>query len=88
MAGRASHTTSNSPISAGTKSAAHRLQDNLIVFHLPETEQWEAALSRMRCAGLAPVPSFNPYWHIVGATYEDADGYRVVFQRAPWQDAT
>ena len=24
---------------------------------------------------------------VMGATFEDADGYRVVFQRAPWQDA-
>lgn len=62
-------------------------QDNLIVFYLPETEEWEAAVSLMRCAGLAPVPSYNPYWDIVGATFEDADGYRVVFQGAPWQEA-
>ena len=42
---------------------------------------------RMRRAGFEPVPSYNPYWDIMGATFEDADGYRVVFQRAPWQDA-
>ena len=41
----------------------------------------------MRSAGFEPVPSYNPYWDIMGATFEDADGYRVVFQRAPWQDA-
>ena len=62
-------------------------QDNLVVFYLPEREDWEAAVSRMRSAGFEPVPSYNPYWDIMGATFEDADGYRVVFQRAPWQDA-
>ena len=62
-------------------------QDNLVVFYLPEPEDWEAAVSRMRRAGFKPVPSYNPYWDIMGATFEDADGYRVVFQRAHWQDA-
>lgn len=62
-------------------------QDNLVVFYLPEREGWEAAVSRMRRAGFEPVPSYNPYWDIMGATFEDADGYRVVFQRARWQDA-
>ncbi len=62
-------------------------QDNLVVFYLPEREAWEAAVSRMHRAGFEPVPSYNPYWDIMGATFEDADGYRVVFQRAHWQDA-
>ncbi len=61
-------------------------QDHLIVFYLPEREEWEAAVSRMRRAGFEPVPSYNPYWDIAGATFEDADGYRVVLQRALWQE--
>lgn len=62
-------------------------QDHLVVFYLPGRDEWEAAVARMRRAGFEPVPSYNPYWDIMGATFEDADGYRVVFQRAPWQDA-
>ena len=31
-----------------------------------------------------PVPAFNPYWDREGVTFEDPDGYRVVFQRAAW----
>lgn len=62
-------------------------KDNLVVFFLPEREEWEAAVLRMRRSGFEPVPSYNPYWDILGATYEDADGYRVVFQRALWQGA-
>jgi catechol 2,3-dioxygenase-like lactoylglutathione lyase family enzyme len=61
-------------------------QDNLVVFFLPNLEEWEAAVSRMRQSNFEPVPSYNPYWDIQGATFEDADGYRVVLQRAPWQD--
>lgn len=59
-------------------------QDNLVVFYLPDPEEWEAAVLRMRRTGFETVASFNPYWDIVGATFEDADGYRIVFQRATW----
>lgn len=62
-------------------------QDNLVVLYFPERDDWEAAVSRMRRTGFEPVPSCNPYWDIKGATFEDADGYRVVLQQAPWQDA-
>lgn len=61
-------------------------QDHLIVFYLPERATWEAAVERMRGAGFEPVPSYNPYWDVQGATFEDADGYRVVLQHAAWRD--
>ena len=59
-------------------------QDNLIVFYLPNTEQWQAAVARMEAHGFAPVPSYNPYWDTRGKTFEDSDGYRVVLQNAAW----
>lgn len=62
-------------------------QDNLVVLYLPERDDWEAAVSRMRRAGFEAVPSYNPYWDSMGATFEDADGYRVVIQCAPWREA-
>ena len=58
--------------------------DNLLVFYLPREEAWRAAVERMRGAGFEPVASFNPYWDREGVTFEDPDGYRVVFQRAAW----
>lgn len=54
-------------------------QDNLLVFYLPESGTYEAAVSRMQAAGFGPVVSFNPYWDARGKTFEDPDGYRVVF---------
>ena len=60
--------------------------DNLLVFYLPDEEAWRAAVERMRGAGSEPVPAFNPYWDRDGVTFEDPDGYRVVFQRAAWTD--
>jgi catechol 2,3-dioxygenase-like lactoylglutathione lyase family enzyme len=58
--------------------------DNLLVFYLPDAQAWQAAIDRMRDAGFTPVAAFNPYWDRNGATFEDPDGYRVVFQRAAW----
>jgi catechol 2,3-dioxygenase-like lactoylglutathione lyase family enzyme len=60
--------------------------DNLLVFYLPDGQQWREALDRMIEAGHEPVPSFNPYWDRAGRTFEDPDGYRVVLQNAPWPD--
>lgn len=53
-------------------------QDNLLVFYLPDTEEFKAAVDRMNANGFAPVASFNPYWDQRGSTFEDPDGYRVV----------
>ncbi|MES2343069.1 MAG: VOC family protein [Pseudomonadota bacterium] len=59
-------------------------QDNLIVFYLPDTQQWRAAVQQMRDAGFDPVASFNPYWERKGVSFEDPDGYRLVLQNAAW----
>jgi catechol 2,3-dioxygenase-like lactoylglutathione lyase family enzyme len=58
--------------------------DNLLVFYFPQGADWQGAVDRMRAAGFAPVPAFNPYWDREGLTFEDPDGYRVVLQRAAW----
>ena len=60
-------------------------QDNLVVLYYPDRTEWLAAVERMRAAGHTPVASFNPYWDRDGKTFEDADGYRVVIQNAPWE---
>lgn len=59
-------------------------QDNLLVFYMPEAAAWQEAVDRMRAAGFESVAAFNPYWDRDGATFEDPDGYRIVFQRAAW----
>ncbi|WP_276946792.1 VOC family protein [Haematobacter massiliensis] len=59
-------------------------QDNLLVFYIPDPEEWQAAVGRLRRAGYDPVPSFNPYWDRSGRTFEDPDGYRIVLQNAAW----
>ena len=59
-------------------------QENLLVFYLPSREEWQAAIDRMVGAGYVPVASYNPYLDRTGCTFEDPDGYRVVFQNAAW----
>ena len=59
-------------------------QENLLVFYLPSREEWQAAIDRMVAVGYAPVASYNPYWDRSGCTFEDPDGYRVVFQNEAW----
>jgi catechol 2,3-dioxygenase-like lactoylglutathione lyase family enzyme len=59
-------------------------QDNLLVFYIADEPRWREAVERMRKAGFAPVPSFNPYWDQQGRTFEDPDGYRVVLQQGSW----
>lgn len=59
-------------------------QDNLLVFYLPDPTEWQDAVDRMALHGFAPVKAYNPYWDVRGKTFEDADGYRVVLQRAAW----
>ncbi|MFG0297238.1 MAG: VOC family protein [Maioricimonas sp. JB045] len=61
-------------------------RDNLLVFYLPERDEWQQAVDRMRTCGHEPVAAFNPYWDRQGVTFEDPDGYRVVLQNAQWRD--
>ena len=58
--------------------------EHQLVLYLPDAADWQAALARMRAAGCAEVEPFNPWWRGRGATFEDADGYRVVLINGAW----
>ena len=58
--------------------------DNLLVLYLPEPEDFDARVARLRGAGFEPVASFNPYWDRCGSTFEDPDGWRVVLCKRSW----
>lgn len=62
----------------GHDSGRAPTQDNLLVFYLPDSDGFNAAVKRMEDNGFAAVSSFNPYWDHCGKTFEDPDGYRVV----------
>ena len=59
--------------------------EDLIVFYIDDSEEWQGACDRMLDAGFKQASSFNPYWDARGLTFIDFDGYRVVLQNAAWQ---
>ncbi|CAO2654405.1 Nn.00g111380.m01.CDS01 [Neocucurbitaria sp. VM-36] len=61
-------------------------KDNLLVFYLPEKEEWQKAVGRLQKAGFDAVESWNPYWDAEGKgkTFEDADGWRIVLWNGAW----
>lgn len=59
-------------------------QDNLLVFYIPDQQEWNESCEQMLSAGFRSVSSYNPYWDVRGKTFEDLDGYRVVLQNATW----
>lgn len=72
-----------------TRKAGHKVgraptEDNLLVFYLPDIEQWKQVVNRLQDKGYRSVESFNPYWDKQGKTFADPDGYRVVLQNASW----
>jgi catechol 2,3-dioxygenase-like lactoylglutathione lyase family enzyme len=54
-------------------------RDNLLVFYLANRAAVDEVAARMRAHGHVPVTSENPYWSDKGLTFEDPDGWRVVF---------
>ncbi|MBL6431183.1 MAG: VOC family protein [Alphaproteobacteria bacterium] len=58
--------------------------ENLLVLYLPDPDEWRLAVDRMTAHGYEPVPAHNPYWEVAGKTFEDPDGYRLVFQNRAW----
>lgn len=68
----------------GTTVGRAPTQDNLLVFYIPQAEQWQAQCDAMLEAGFISVLSYNPYWDENGQTFEDLDGYRVVLASRDW----
>jgi hypothetical protein len=59
-------------------------KDHLLVFYIPDHDEWAAGCSQMLAVGFQAVPSYNPYWDTHGKTFEDVDGYRVVLRNGAW----
>jgi hypothetical protein len=59
-------------------------KEHLIVFYIPDKNEWIDQCQKMLDAGFKVVKSFNPYWDNLGKTFEDIDGYRVVLQNQNW----
>lgn len=68
-----------SPDSLGAPSPEH-----LLVFYLPDEQEWKGAVGRMEGLGYEAVGPHNPWWGVSGKTFVDPDGYRVVLQHGAW----
>jgi len=69
---------------AGHQVAPAPTHDDLLVFYLPDADDWNRVATRLKELGHQPVKAFNPYWDKQGQTFVDPDGYRVVLQHASW----
>jgi catechol 2,3-dioxygenase-like lactoylglutathione lyase family enzyme len=69
---------------AGHPAGRAPTAENLLVFYLPDADDWKRAVARLEGHGYRAVKSFNPYWDKKGKTFEDPDGYRVVLQNTSW----
>jgi catechol 2,3-dioxygenase-like lactoylglutathione lyase family enzyme len=58
--------------------------EDLLVFYLPDADEWQRACRRMSACGFIEMAPVNPYWARRGRTFQDPDGYRVVLQQAEW----
>lgn len=52
--------------------------EQLLVFYIPDEEEFQQMKKRLIAFGGRQVTSTNPYWDRGGVTIEDPDGYRVV----------
>ncbi len=59
--------------------------EDLLVFYIPDQREWQATCDRFVENGFLHVASLNPYWDVLGRTFADADGYRIVLQNAAWK---
>lgn len=57
-------------------------EENLLVFYIPDPDEWQQTCHSMEAAGFKSVEAFSPHWDTEGRTFEDLDGYRVVLQNS------
>lgn len=70
-------------LTVGGPPPAPRTEDDLLVLYLATAAEVTDAVAALTAAGVARVPSGNPYWDRWGATVLDPDGNRVVLARVP-----
>jgi hypothetical protein len=68
----------------GHPVASAPTDEHLLVFYIPDRDEWASGCARLIAAGFRRVASGNPYWDREGSTFKDVDGYRVVLQNAAW----
>lgn len=60
-------------------------KENLMVFYFDSEEAYHSANDRIQQMGITSVEPENPYWKNKSETYEDPDGWRVIFFNGTYQ---
>lgn len=61
-------------------------EEDLLVFYIPDADQWVRRCHQMKLAGFLPVKPKNPYWELRGRTFKDIDGRYIVIEHGQWPD--
>lgn len=64
---------------AGGSPSPAPSKDNLLVLYFDDRRAIDGMVERLAAHGHRPVAPENPYWAGRGVTFEDPDGWRVVF---------
>jgi hypothetical protein len=65
--------------SHSTEKARHApTQENLLVYYVPDGEEFESAIQRIPTSGFIKVQSFNPYWVTVSQSTSSLDQHSTV----------
>ncbi|MCB0825106.1 MAG: VOC family protein [Armatimonadetes bacterium] len=59
--------------------------EDLLVFYVPDRNDWEECCERMILVGFIEIEPFNPYWKRGGRTFQDHDGYGLVLYNSEWK---
>jgi len=65
-------------LTSGPAEPRPATEEDLLVLYLGTMDEVSAVAGVLRSAGVAAVPSPNPYWTRWGRTFLDPDGHRVV----------
>ena len=58
--------------------------DDALVLYFPELEAWNMACAAALDARFVAVIADNPYWEAHGASFADAEGFRLILAREAW----
>ena len=50
-------------------------REDLLIFYAPDRVEWQSTYDRFAESGFVCVTSLNPYWSVLGKTFEGDDGY-------------
>lgn len=62
-------------------------EEDLLVFYIPDADQWASRCFQMELAGFLSVKPKNPYWRLRAKTYRDIDGRNIVIKNGQWPDS-